>query len=722
VPGALERPRFTLAQVFFAALAAATLLVGLLLYVFVEGSRAAILKGSDKLRDAAARHVEKLVQAELGVAQGAVEAVEQQLRFRVASADDLEAVEAVLFGELLDRPRLSEITFTRASRVGFDAEGKSQLLPERWQLSVLRAAGEPVSVHTRLTRPSGSRFLAEVRERPPGAPLVGTPMRPVGEVQDPAAHLTFVTTASEQNRGVALWSDLHYSAVDAGSSDQRVVVTVQKAIETPDAKLVGVLRVGLLIGQLDAIARLRVDERDAEDPHRIFLCDEQGRLITRLGPDDRLANQGDELRVVSASPPAPIAAALKSPLLGQLSASEPEASGVLTVSGRRYLVTFRVLRDTRGWNVGIVVPEEYYTRDLERARSESIAVYLLVSALMVAGGILALRALRRGLGKLVEMTGRMRRFDFAPSADFRTAFRDVDEVAESLERAKTVVRAMGKYVPMDLVRQLYESNRDPMLGGELCVVTMMFTDIEGFTTLSEKLAPGELANKLGLYLETMTDAIRSTQGTIDKYIGDAVMALWNVPAPVPRHPQAACRAALACIEATRALYASKQWQGLPPLVTRFGIHTDRVMVGHFGAPARLSYTALGDGVNLAARLEPLCKQYGVVLTVSEAVEAEARDAFAFRRLDRVAVKGKTRGVVIYELLGARGAPGLPLEVARTYEQALDAYFGRRFDEAIAILTSQLADPPSRVLRERCLRLRESPPQEGWDGVYIASSK
>jgi adenylate cyclase len=146
------------------------------------------------------------------------------------------------------------------------------------------------------------------------------------------------------------------------------------------------------------------------------------------------------------------------------------------------------------------------------------------------------------------------------------------------------------------------------------------------------------------------------------------------------------------------------------------------MIGHFGAPARLSYTALGDGVNLAARLEPLCKQYGVVLMVSEAVEAEVRDEFELRRLDRVAVKGKTRGIVVYELLGARGAEGLPVAAARTYEQALDAYFERRFADAIALLAPQLDDAPSRVLHDRCGRLLDHPPPDGWDGVFVATSK
>jgi adenylate cyclase len=721
---ARRRPRFTLAHVFFVALAATTLLVGVLLYVFIEGSRASILQSSNKLRDAAARHVEHLVQEELGLARDALEDVERRIRFRVVDAGEPGAVEAVLFGELLDRRRLAEVTFTRATRLDFDGEGRSRLAPERWQLSVFRAGGDAASIVTRLTLRDGERFVTQVRARAPGDPLLGAPMRPAGEVPDPAAHLTFVTTASASNRGIAIWSDLHYSALDAErpEAERRVVVTVQKAVEDPDGRLLGVLRVGLLTGELDAIVRLGVSERDPDDPHRIFLCDERGRLITRLGSDDRVVELGDDLRVVASAPPAPIAAALASPLLGQLSPKAPEATGALVVGGRRYLVTVRALHDTQGWNVGIIVPEDYYTRELERTRARSLAVYLLVSALMVAGGALALRALRRGLGSLVEATARMRRFDFAPLEGGGAAFRDVDEVAEGLERAKTVVRAMGKYIPMDLVRRLYESNRDPVLGGELCVVTIMFTDIEGFTTLSEKLAPDELARTLGLYLETMTDAIRGTQGTIDKYVGDAVMAIWNAPGHVPEHPRAACRAALACVEATRALYASDAWSGLPALVTRFGIHTDRVMVGHFGAPSRLSYTAMGDGVNLAARLEPLCKQYGIILMVSEAVEEQTRDEFEFRRLDRVAVKGKTRGVAVYELLGARGASGLALAVARTYEQALDAYFARRFDDAIQLLDRQLDDPPSRVLCERCARLCESPPPDGWDGVYVASSK
>src|SRR5262249_55015445 len=158
------------------------------------------------------------------------------------------------------------------------------------------------------------------------------------------------------------------------------------------------------------------------------------------------------------------------------------------------------------------------------------------------------------------------------------------------------------------------------------------------TGIAEQLSPGELARLLGDYLHVMTEAVHSTQGIIDKYIGDAVMAVWNTPTPCPDHARRACEAALAGLEAEERLFQSPQGQGRPALRTRFGIHRDRVMVGHFGAPDRMSFTVLGDGVNLASRLESLNKQYGTTVLVSDAVRGEAGDAFDFRLVDVVAVK------------------------------------------------------------------------------------
>jgi adenylate cyclase len=276
---------------------------------------------------------------------------------------------------------------------------------------------------------------------------------------------------------------------------------------------------------------------------------------------------------------------------------------------------------------------------------------------------------------------------------------------------------------VDLVRRLYRMNAEPTLGGDPSDVTLMFTDIKEFTPIAEQLAPGDLALLLGEYFAALTAAIHENGGIVDKFIGDAVMALWNVPTPAPDHPHLACEAALECLRASRQLAKSPLLRNLPPLVTRIGLHRGPVLVGHFGAPDRMSYTVLGDGVNLAARLEGLNKQYGTHVIVSETVREAAAKGFRFRLLDRVVVKGKSHGIRIYELRGPAAEPDPAAEVIRRYVAALAAYWDRDFEAAVALLAGQEAsDPPSRVLAARCRELAADPPPPEWDGVYVAHAK
>jgi adenylate cyclase len=418
--------------------------------------------------------------------------------------------------------------------------------------------------------------------------------------------------------------------------------------------------------------------------------------------------------------PPELTLALHAPALARIRPGHLEEGAELEAAGARFLVTFKGLGRTQGWRVGVVVPESLYLAGLVAARNRLLAVSGgLLAAALLAGG-LTLRSVRRGLGEIVVAAQRMAAFDFAPLGG-RSSFHDVRQVMASVELAKTALRAMSKYVPVDLVRHLYQTRREPVLGGEPAEVTLLFTDIEGFTRWSESLDPNELALLLGRYLETMTRAIHSAEGVIDKYIGDAVMAVWNAAAPCNAHETKACRAVIACQEAAQALFGSPAWDGRPALVTRFGIHRDRVMVGHFGAPDRMSFTALGDGVNLASRLEALNKQYGTRVIASEAVYERARDAFAFRLLDRVAVKGKTRGVRVYELLGPAGA-GAPAAHVQIYEQALAAYWSRDFEGALALLRESTGDPPSAVLAERCRACLRDPPAADWDGTFVSAHK
>jgi adenylate cyclase len=676
------------------------------------------------LRDEEARRIEQRLSADLGVAEAAVEHVERALRFGTLRPDDPTAVEGQLFSAITDNPSLSDVTFTRAGWRQHGTRGEPLIeQADPWQISVFRRPGaSESSVDTRRVSLENGRFVADVRERLPGASFLAGTFRPVGEAPSPTAHATFATTASQAIAGAAIWSDLAYSELDAAApvGEQRVTMSVQKAVEDAPGHFAGVVRVGLLAATIDTLSGLGLVGAP-DDPRFVFLCDEQGRLVSRRDPGDRISRFGDDLRVRALRVEPPVAAALSSAALRGLTSDRPEQGETLDVQGKRYLASFLLLPNTQDWAVGVVVSEAHYTRDLIGLRNRFLLALLIVTALVLIGGIIVLREVVRGLGRITLETAKMRRFDFASSST-PTSFRDVAEVVEGLERAKTAMRALGKYVHVDLVRTLYASNREPSLGGELLEVSILFTDIRGFTDLSERMSPDALAKELGLYLKAMTRGVVDNRGTVDKFIGDAVMAFWNAPSRVSDHSRWACAAVLACIKATTQLYASPEWGGIGPLFTRFGLHRARVMVGHFGSPDRLSYTALGDGVNLASRLEGLGKQYGVATLASEAIVSSVGDEFEFRLVDKVAVKGKKEAVRVYELLGARGECDDRKELVKTYELALDAYFRRDFGRAIERLELLTQDGPSRTLMERCQWMLEHPPPEGWDGVYVATSK
>ena len=298
---------------------------------------------------------------------------------------------------------------------------------------------------------------------------------------------------------------------------------------------------------------------------------------------------------------------------------------------------------------------------------------------------------------------------------------DITEKKRAAELA--AMRLLGKYAPVDLVRRLYRDKSEPVRGGELMEISIMFSDIKGFTALSEQLDPNRLAEMLGLYLDTLSCIIqRDTQGTIDKYIGDAIMAIWNAPEPVPDHPQMACLAALRCRDAARSLAQAPEWREFPVFETRFGLHCAKALVGHFGARDRMNYTAIGDAINLASRLEGLNKLYGTSIIASGTIVDRAKEVFDFRLLDVVAVKGKSDPIRIYELLGTKGAFEDCRQVVSTYESAFSAYAAGKFESALAVLQENASDPPSTVLIERCKAFLQVPPPADWRGIHISASK
>lgn len=286
-------------------------------------------------------------------------------------------------------------------------------------------------------------------------------------------------------------------------------------------------------------------------------------------------------------------------------------------------------------------------------------------------------------------------------------------------KGRYMKKAFSNYVSADLVAQIMKDPDSLKLGGEKREISVLFTDIRGFTTLSESLSPEALVSLLNEYLSPMTNIVLEEKGTLDKYIGDAVMAIYNAPLDVPGHPERACTTALRMIERLESLNKSFEARGMHSIEIGVGINTGDAVVGNMGADIRFDYTAIGDTVNLASRLEGLNKLYGTKIIVSGTTMAGGGHQGLFRELDLVAVKGKRQPVAIYELLAheselqGRFAEGLALYRERAFEKACACFLG---------LSEEYGDAPSALYVARCRDLLEDPPPKDWDGVFVAKNK
>jgi adenylate cyclase len=721
--------KLTLGQVLALSLLGLAATLALLFTIVLNESRAAIIESSERIRDEASREITERVTSLLSKAPDTVSAFQQQIDLGLVDPSNPQAVESALFALLLAKKDVSEMTFTRAEQTGFGEDGGMVLAhTPRWQLSVVRSTDDLGAEHLwrHYVRQENGGFVSYRRILQPDSNLTTRPSSEEGSsaVGDPTSHLTFATPASRDFYGHLLWSDLHWSQLDADQPQEsrEIEVSVQQTVEDGSDKFAGVIRVGLLAEKLDRAVQLKLTPAREPDPHRIFLSDRDGRLITRGVSTDRVKLSGEDLRIAPSDLAPEIARALADPKLRAVDEDEPVRSGVFRHDGQEFLTTFRLLPGTQDWTVGIVVPRAFYLGKLVAMRNRLLAISLGVMLLLVGAGIAVLRSVKRAQGQITRESLKMNALEFSPAAT-DSAFRDVTQVLESLEKAKAAMRVMGKYAPVDLVRRLYRDKSEPVLGGELMEISIMFSDVKGFTTFSEQLDPNRLAEILGLYLEALSRIIQGeTRGTIDKYIGDAIMTIWNAPEPIPDHPQLACLAALRCREATRSLAQSPEWREFPAFETRFGLHCAKALVGHFGARDRMNYTAIGDAINLASRLEGLNKQYGTSIIASGNIVDRANEAFDFRLLDVVAVKGKSDPITIYELLGTKGALDQCRQVVSAYETAFSAYAAGNFERALAILQENASDPPSAVLIERCKAFLQVPPPADWRGIYISASK
>jgi adenylate cyclase len=297
----------------------------------------------------------------------------------------------------------------------------------------------------------------------------------------------------------------------------------------------------------------------------------------------------------------------------------------------------------------------------------------------------------------------------------------------------------GAYVAPKLVDEMVESKQDPKLGGTETEITALFSDVEGFSSLSEELSPNQLVSLMNEYLGAMTEVFQLQAGTLDKYIGDAIVTMFGMPVPVSDHASRACLSAIEmqeCHAALREKWAqSGQWpKSVLNMRTRIGVNTGHAVIGNMGSEMRFNYTMMGDSVNLAARCESGAKIYGVYTMVTEsslqAALAEGTE-LNYRKLDRVVVKGRRQPVELYELWEASIFSPLCARCKASYEVALELYFHGEWAAALAgFEASEALEPskafapttPSAVLAARCRLFMQSGAPDHWDGAYVMTSK
>jgi adenylate cyclase len=722
-----KKIRITLTHLFGFSLLGLIVLLGLLFYLLLNASLNSVIQASNNLRASASREVANKVTTYLNQLSQVEENFQAKIIHEVFNLKDPIALETFLFTSLLTNSNLSEISLTYGKKIGYDADDNILLAPTgQGEMSLFRTSRDSAPIDTLFIYQRDEKWVSQLRRRSAKNDLFGTPFiqGQTESISDPTKDLTFVTPANKQNVGKSLWSDLHWLQVDKDlpENQRRVELSVQRAVTDSKGNFLGVLRVGLFYNQIDLISKFKLIPQDSHDPHLIFITDSSGDLITRLNAQEKLTPIDDNLRFTSTNAPEQVQIALKSPILGLVTQAAPLQSSQFEYQGKTYLLTYREIEGSQGWILGIVVPQSYYVGSLQEMRNRLLLIVGIIICCISFTGFFIQRSLKREQQKIIDETLKMHNFDFNPSQP-QSIFEDVYTILSGLELAKTAMRAMGKYVPVELVKQLFQSQKDPVLGGEVQEISILFTDIQNFTALAEKLPVNELALSLGSYLKVMTQIIQNNrQGIIDKYTGDGIMALWNTPKPLPNHAQIACQAVLDCTVTLKELFASPQWQGVPHFETRFGLHKDRVMVGHFGAPDRLNFTALGNGVNIASRLEGLNKYYGTSMIVSESIYQAAQEGFVFRLLDFIVLKGETEKIRVYELIGQKREKTEMHPIISKYEQALEAYRKRLFSEAMHLLQDQLSDGPSHTLHARCSQFLQNPPPASWDGSYVFVEK
>ena len=316
------------------------------------------------------------------------------------------------------------------------------------------------------------------------------------------------------------------------------------------------------------------------------------------------------------------------------------------------------LKVSADWRILSIAPDQDFLKEI----TNSSHLIVLIGLLALIAQFFVIYAVSKRIARPLEQLARqvedIEQLKVSEDVPIpRSSFTEIDRLSISIDRMRKAIGSFSAFVPVDLVRELLKSGKKLELGGRSRFLTIMFCDLEAFSTLSENMPSQQLLLHVSKYLQVATRQINKEMGTVDKFIGDGVMAFWGAPNALEDHAFRACAAALKIQEQMDEINKAWESEGLPPLKVRIGIHSDVVLVGNIGSLERMSYTVMGDGVNIAARLEGLNKELGTRICISKTVVRDAGERLKLRALDHVSVKGRKSTIEVFELLGL--APAEP---------------------------------------------------------------
>lgn len=448
-----------------------------------------------------------------------------------------------------------------------------------------------------------------------------------------------------------------------------------------------------------------------------FILDERGQLIGYPDIAKSVIENAGKVALVrgdAVAEPA-VAAAVRAFQTGAGKSFAVEAGGA------PWLAHFRPFPDRFGrkWTVGVVVAEDDFVGQLKQASLIILATGLGFIVLATLGIVAVSRVLARPIHALIAETECIRRFELDAPVQVQSPVQEIDLLANAVGSMKAGLASFGTYVPKSLVHDVIRSGAGTGIGGSRRPLTVMFTDLAGFTSASEHMEPEQVLHWLSDYFDAMSRAIHAHSGTIDKFIGDAVMAMWNAPVEDDDHVAHACRAMLACRQASHVLGGADG----PALSTRMGLHTGTAMVGNVGSSDRMQYTALGGMVNLASRVEGLNKQFGTELLVTEAVAEAVGGRFLLRPFGPVVVVGASIPMAVYELVGEAGDERGDLDQWLAAWQAWQAGDWRTAAAGFELYAqTRPGDVGAARFLDHARRFAENGPPADWDGVLRFTSK